>query len=59
MPVRKWINQPSTQQPLHNLHGTNVLAVREYDNVWRIYFTSGSVISQQCSGLCLSDGWKD
>ena len=27
--VRMWINQPSTLQPLHHLHGTNVLAIPE------------------------------
>jgi hypothetical protein len=26
---RMWINQPSTSQPLHHLHGTNVLAVED------------------------------
>lgn len=54
---RMWINQPSTLQPLHHLHGTNVLAAHEYDDTWRIYFLSGPVVSQQCSGLCLSEGW--
>ena len=54
---RMWINQPSTLQPLHNLHGTNVLAVRE-DIGWRVYFLSGVVISQQVPRGTLSEGWR-
>ncbi|MBC8737177.1 hypothetical protein F6X40_10190 [Paraburkholderia sp. UCT31] len=56
---RMWINQPSTLQPFHALHGTNVLATREYGDTWRIYFLSGSVISQQISALALSEGWRN
>jgi hypothetical protein len=55
--VRMWINQPSTSQPLHHLHGTNVLALRENDDTCRIYFLSGDVISQQAPRLSLSSGW--
>lgn len=58
-PKRKWVNQPSTLQPLHHLHGTNVLAVHEYDDTWSIFFLSGETASQQCSGLCLSNGWVE
>lgn len=58
-PVRMWINQPSTLQRLHSLHGTNVLALHEYENTYRIYFLTGPVISMQCLGNCLSWGWKD
>ena len=56
---RRWINQPSSSQPLHHLHGTNVLAEHEYDDTYRIYFLSGPAISQQCLGLWLTDtdGW--
>lgn len=56
-PQRMWINQPSGLQPLHHLHGTNVLAVHEYDDTWRVYFLSGDTISMQCLRLWLSDGW--
>ena len=55
---RMWINQPSTLQPLHHLHGTNVLAHHEYDTTWRVYFLSGPVISQQVFRLQLAEGWK-
>ena len=58
LPERMWVNQPSTLQPLHHLHGTNVLAVHEYEHTYRIYFLSGDVISQQCNGASLSKGWK-
>lgn len=56
-PERMWINQPSTLQPQHKLNGTNVLAVHEYDNTFRIYFLNGKVESQQIDGLALSKGW--
>lgn len=54
---RMWINQPSSLQPLHNLHGTNVLAVREGTD-WRIYFLNSDVISQQAPLTSLSEGWQ-
>lgn len=57
-PQRMWINQPSTLQPLHHLHGTNVLAVHEYDDTWSIFFLSGDAVSMQASLLWLSDGWR-
>jgi hypothetical protein len=45
---RYWINQPSTMQPLHHLHGTNVLAIYEYyGSTSKVYFLSGEVISMQ------------
>lgn len=55
---RMWINQPSTLQPHHALHGTNVLAQHEYDDTIRIYFLSGDKVSQQVSKLALSEGWR-
>lgn len=55
---RMWINQPSTHQPLHHLHGTNVLAEPEYGYWAKIYFLSGDTISQQCHVNCLSEGWQ-
>lgn len=57
LPVRMWINQPSTSQPNHPLHGTHVLAVREDINTMRVYFLKGSVISQQIAPEHLSEGW--
>ncbi|NCC36205.1 MAG: hypothetical protein EOM24_29965 [Chloroflexia bacterium] len=51
---RMWINQPSTNQPLHHLHGTRVL----WDGNRTIYFVEGDVISQGVPDLSvLSPGW--
>ena len=55
---RVWINQPSTVQALHSKHGTNVLAVHEYGNTYRIYFLSGEVVSMQAFRDQLSPGWR-
>lgn len=54
-----WINQPSTLQPLHRLHGTRVLAVQEDTHLYEIYFLSGAVVSMQVMASCLSSGWRD
>lgn len=56
---RMWINQPSTIQPFHELHGQNVLAVTEpeCDKIFRIYFLSGPVVSQRIHSSALSKGW--
>jgi len=63
---RMWINQPSTLQPDHFWHGTNVLvdmsSVRFHERTKQnhvdIYFLSGNIISCRCSMLSLSKGWK-
>jgi hypothetical protein len=55
---RMWINQPSTLDALHALHGTNVLAEREDETTMRIFFLSGDVVCQQASPLSLSSGWR-
>ena len=52
-PVRMWVNQPSTLQPLHHLHGVNVLAVGT-----TIYFLKGATISAEVPPNCLSKGWQ-
>ena len=54
---RMWINQPSSLQQHHNMHGTNVLASPESQTVTQIFFLSGPLISQQISPLALSKGW--
>lgn len=64
-PKRMWINQPSKLQPYHDLHGTNVLAIHERDDIsseipvhiYRAYFLSGDVISQEITLAALSPGW--
>lgn len=54
---RMWINQPSTLQPLHHLHGTNVLAEVEKDGTLRVWFLSGDVIDMQVPRGTLGFGW--
>ena len=59
LPTRMWVNQPSTLQPLHDLHGARVLTIPEREGFRRIYFLAGPVISQEASALCLSEGWNE
>lgn len=56
---RMWINQPSTSQPWHDWHGTNVLACEEEytPGTVVIYYLSGPIVSSVVSKLWLSDGW--
>jgi hypothetical protein len=56
--TRMWINQPSTLQPLHKLHGTNVLACEVRPGICRVWFLSGDTISMEAPRNCLSVGWK-
>jgi hypothetical protein len=53
-----WINQPSTSQPLHAFHGTNVLAQLENESTAQIFFLSGEKHSQQVCPSVLSHGWR-
>ena len=59
---RMWIDQPSTHQPLHAMHGVDVLVntegLNEFGSV-RAYPTSGSVISLVVDITALSKGWRD
>ena len=54
---RCWINQPSTAQPLHSMHGTCVLALDYTAKSSLVYFLSGDVVSAVVLKLSLSDGW--
>jgi hypothetical protein len=54
---RMWINQPSTSQEFHHMHGTKVLAIRESPVMMRVYFLDGDVISQHMPTKALSMGW--
>ena len=57
---RMFFNQPSTLQPHHDLHGVCVLAVVDSnDEVDRVYFLRGAVISQEVAPNTLSPGWPD
>ena len=52
---RAWINQPSTLQPLHNLHGVKCIAVEDRPGNVRLYFTEGAVHSMDADPLCVSE----
>lgn len=54
---RFWINQPSTMQDYHKLHGVNVLANPGTNKICDCYFVSGNLISQRIHKLALSPGW--
>lgn len=55
---RMWINQPSTLQKFHHLHGVNVLASKTNSlDFTTIYFLSGDVISMRIPYFWLSSGW--
>jgi hypothetical protein len=65
-PTRMWINQPSTLQEHHKLHGQNVLTVPPIihpangrGDYIEVFFTEGDVISMNFPVLALSPGWKD
>lgn len=51
---RAWINQPSTLQPLHRLHGTRCIAQDSGERSVRIWFTEGDVHSMEVLRECLS-----
>ena len=51
---RAWINQPSTLQPLHRLHGTRFIAQDSGERSVRIWFTEGDVHSMEVLRECLS-----
>jgi hypothetical protein len=59
-PERVWINQPSTLQPDHDIHGVNVLAIQDGNdpNYARAYFLSGPTESRRVFTACLAKGWK-
>jgi hypothetical protein len=56
--TRMWINQPSTLQPLHARHGTNVLAQPYDGDRVEVFFLSGEVVSLITSKETLSPGWR-
>ncbi|MDO8414859.1 MAG: hypothetical protein Q7S87_01460 [Agitococcus sp.] len=56
--TRMWIDQPSTLQAFHALHGTNVLAQQAGDNAMQVYFLEGETLSLQVSKIALKAGWQ-
>jgi len=51
---RAWINQPSTKQPLHRLHGTKCIVVDNGGQSVRLYFAEGIVHSMEALRYCVS-----
>lgn len=51
---RAWINQPSTQQPLHDKHGQRCIAVDYGTAFVDIYFTDGDTHSMRVPRLSVS-----
>lgn len=54
---RVWVNQPSKNQPCHNLHGMNAIAIRYNDESDVVYPLAGKTISLVLPKSALSDGW--
>ena len=53
---RAWINQPSTQQPLHKLHGRRCIVHDNIEDTYvTLYFTTGKVHSMIADRLSISE----
>lgn len=50
---RAWINQPSSLQPLHRLHGVTCIVEDYGDRSVRLYFTEGAVHSSEAFRECV------
>lgn len=59
-PRRMWVNQPSKNQPLHNRHGENVLAIPDFGGgALRAYtLHPNGAISFRAPEGTLSEGWR-
>lgn len=55
---RFWINQPSTLQPCHDMHGLNVIAENGDSEFVDVYFLDGETWSARIQRSALSKGWK-
>ena len=62
-PYRAWINQPSTHQSHHKLHGERVIVIpseSRSETAVRVFFaSSGDLISMEIEPHCLSEGWPN
>lgn len=56
---RMRINQPSSQQPCHQWHGTCVLGVDHGNGDVTIYWLRGPVTSSLVPRLSVSPGWPE
>jgi hypothetical protein len=53
-PFRAWINQPSTLQPLHHMHGMRGIVTNITDLTATIYFVEGPTVSMVVPKVCIS-----
>jgi hypothetical protein len=51
---RAWVNQPSTLQPLHSLHGIHCIVHDTGEKVVTLYFTEGDLHSTTAFRECIS-----
>lgn len=51
---RAWINQPSTLQALHHLHGKHCIVQDSGKRSLRIWFTEGEIHSMEALRECIS-----
>jgi len=51
---RAWINQPSTDQPLHALHGLRCIAEDTGGATVRLWFAEGDIHSMEALRTCIS-----
>lgn len=54
IPYRAWINQPSTLDPLHHLHGMKCIAWNDRPGNVRLFFTEGPVHSMDAKPLWIT-----
>ncbi len=60
MRTRQWINQPSTHQPFHTMHGQRVIYISDYThNTVIVAPISGSAETMVIPSACLSPGWPE
>lgn len=51
---RGWVNQPSTHQPLHSLHGKKCIVIHDRPGNVRLWFTEGEIHSVDADPLCVT-----
>jgi hypothetical protein len=51
---RAWINQPSTLQPLHSLHGKYCIVIDDDQAFVKLCFTEGDIHSMMADRKCVS-----
>ena len=51
---RAWVNQPSTLQPLHHLHGRHCIVHDKGEQSVTLYFTEGDLHSTTALRQCVS-----